>query len=92
MQDLKVSTLKKKFTMSFKSFFITGDQTPLHITTTVSACRDTLVILLMNPKLNPELKNNSDETAYQIAKRTGFSSSLFEMVRPALTVETGLID
>jgi hypothetical protein len=46
----------------------------------------------MNPKLNPDLTNNSNETAYQIAKRTGFTSTLFEMVRPALSVETGIID
>lgn len=69
-----------------------GDQTPLHIATTVSACRDSLVTLLMNPKLKPDLKNNSSETAAQIAKRTGLCFPLFEMVHPALSVETGLID
>lgn len=69
-----------------------GDQTPLHITTSVSACRNTLVTLFMNPKLEPDLKNNSDETAYQIAKRTGLMVPLFDMVHPALSVETGLID
>lgn len=69
-----------------------GDQTPLHITTSVSACRDTLVTLFMNPKLNPNLKNNSDETAVQIARRTGLTFPLFDMVHPALKVETGLID
>jgi ankyrin repeat protein len=69
-----------------------GDQTPLHITTSVSSCRDTLVTLFMNPKLNPEIKNNSNETAYQIAKRTGLTFPLFEMVHPALSVETGMID
>ena len=69
-----------------------GDQTPLHITTSVSACRDTLVTLFMNPKLDPNIKNNSDETAYQIAKRTGLTVPLFDMIHPALSVETGLID
>lgn len=69
-----------------------GDQTPLHITTTVSACRSTLVSLFMNPKLKPELRNNSDETAYQIAKRTGLTAPMFDMVHPALSVETGLLD
>jgi ankyrin repeat domain-containing protein 49 len=69
-----------------------GDQTPLHITTTVSACRDTLITLFMNPKLDANLKNNSDETAMQIAKRTGLTFPLFDMVHPALSVETGIID
>lgn len=69
-----------------------GDQTPLHITTSVSSCRDTLVTLFMDPKLKPDLKNNSDETALQIAKRTGLTFPLFDMVHPALSVETGLID
>lgn len=69
-----------------------GDQTPLHIATTVSACRDTLVTLFMDPKLKPDMRNNSDETAFQIAKRTGLTAPLFDMVHPALSVETGLID
>lgn len=69
-----------------------GDQTPLHITTSVSSCRDTLVTLFMNPKLQANLKNNSDETAFQIAKRTGLMLPLFDMIHPALSVETGLID
>lgn len=69
-----------------------GDQTPLHITTSVSACRDTLVTLFMNPKLKPNLKNNSDETAMQIAKRTGLTFPLFDMVHPALSAEMGVID
>lgn len=69
-----------------------GDQTPLHITTSVSACRDSLVTLFMNSKLKPDLRNNSDETAAQIAKRTGLTFPLFDMVHPALSVETGLID
>lgn len=69
-----------------------GDQTPLHITTSLSACRDTLVTLFMNPKLEPNLTNNSKETAREIAKRTGLTLPLFDMIHPALSVETGLID
>lgn len=69
-----------------------GDQTPLHVTTSVSACRDTLVTLFMNPNLKPNLRNNSDETAHQIAKRTGLTLPLFDMIHPALFVETGQID
>lgn len=69
-----------------------GDQTPLHITTSVSACRDTLISLFMNPKIDPNIKNNSNETAYQIAKRSGMSFPLFKMVNSALNVQTGIID
>lgn len=69
-----------------------GDQTPLHITATVSACRDTLVTLFFNPKINSGIRNNSDETAYQIAKRTGLTDPLFDMAHRALSVETGIID
>lgn len=91
MRDRKVE-LKSFSNCSLFTLIFIGGQTPLHITTTVSACRDTLVTLLMNRNLSPELKNNSNETAYQIAKRSGFSSSLFNMVHPALSVETGIID
>lgn len=69
-----------------------GDQTPLHIATSVSACRDTLVTLFMNPKVQPDLLNNSNEKAQQIAKRTGLTLPLFDMIHPALSVETGMID
>jgi ankyrin repeat protein len=69
-----------------------GDQTPLHITASVSNCRDTLMTLFMNPKIDPEMKNNSKETAFEIAKRTGLSFPIFEMANSALTVETGIID
>lgn len=69
-----------------------GDQTPLHITTTVSACRDTLVTLFFNSKLDSSIRNNSNETAHQIAKRTGLTDPLFEMVHSALNVDTGILD
>lgn len=69
-----------------------GDATPLHITATVSACRDTLVTLFFNPKVDARIRNNSDETAFQIAKRTGLTDPLFDMVHSALSVETGILD
>jgi hypothetical protein len=46
----------------------------------------------MNPKIDPEIQNNSNEKAYQIAKRTGMSYPLFDMVNTALFVNTGVID
>uniref|UniRef100_A0A182STF0 Uncharacterized protein n=1 Tax=Anopheles maculatus TaxID=74869 RepID=A0A182STF0_9DIPT len=69
-----------------------GDQTPLHIAVTVSSCRSTLMTLLMNARCDPERRNNSDETAEQIAKRSGSSFPMFAMAHSAFTVETGVID
>ncbi|XP_055592901.1 ankyrin repeat domain-containing protein 49 [Uranotaenia lowii] len=69
-----------------------GDQTPLHITSTVSNCRSTLVTLLMNDNIKPDMVNNSGETAATIAKRTGLSYPMFEMAHSSLSVETGIID
>uniref|UniRef100_A0A182J4C9 Uncharacterized protein n=1 Tax=Anopheles atroparvus TaxID=41427 RepID=A0A182J4C9_ANOAO len=69
-----------------------GDQTPLHIACTVSDCRSTLMTLLMNEECDPERRNNSNETAEQIAKRSGLSYTLFQMAHPAFRVETGMID
>lgn len=67
------------------------DQTPLHIASTVSNCRSTLVSLLSSPNIDAKLKNNSEEIAEQIALRTGPSYPLFQMSENALIVETGLI-
>lgn len=69
-----------------------GDQTPLHITATVSNCRSTLVTLLMDERIKPDLLNNSNESAADIAKRSGLSLPLFDMAHSALTVETGIVD
>ncbi|XP_053665182.1 ankyrin repeat domain-containing protein 49 [Anopheles marshallii] len=69
-----------------------GDQTPLHIAVTVSSCRSTLLTLLMNGRCDPEQRNNSDEKAEQIAKRSGDCFPMFAMAHSAFTVETGVID
>ena len=58
----------------------------------MSNCRDSLVTLFMDPNVDPSLKNNSQEIAYQIAKRSGLSDRVFEMVHSAYSIETGLID
>lgn len=46
----------------------------------------------MNPKIDPDIRNNSNEIAHQIAKRTGMSFPLFDMVDKALFINTGIID
>lgn len=69
-----------------------GNQTPLHIAATVSDCRETMVALLMDDRVKPELLNNSEETAFAIARRTGTTYPVFEMHKKGVYVETGLID
>lgn len=69
-----------------------GEQTPLHVTATVSNCRNTSTVLFMNENINPRALNNSEETAEDIARRTGLTYPIFEMGHPAYEVETGIID
>lgn len=69
-----------------------GDQTPLHLAAAVSNCRSTAVTLLLNRQVSAELKNNSKETASEIARRTGLTYPVFCMGRKAFTVNVGLID
>lgn len=69
-----------------------GSQTPLHIAATVSDCRDTMVALLSHEGVRTDLLNNSNETAFAIARRTGTTYPVFEMMKPGVQVKTGLID
>lgn len=72
--------------------FSEGNQTPLHVATTVSSCRDTLLELFMNDDLKPGLLNSAEETAGQIAKRTGPSYAFFDMVKSGLKPTIGMLD
>ncbi|KAM8715582.1 hypothetical protein ACLKA7_002604 [Drosophila subpalustris] len=69
-----------------------GQQTPLHITATVSNCRNTATVLLLDRNLKADKENNSEETAAVIARRTGISYVIFEMGHEAYGCYTGLID
>ncbi|XP_017843659.2 ankyrin repeat domain-containing protein 49 [Drosophila busckii] len=69
-----------------------GQQTPLHITATVSNCRNTATVLLMDRYIKPRKENNSEETAAVIARRTGMSYVIFEIGHEAYDCETGLLD
>lgn len=69
-----------------------GLQTPLHVAATVSNCRNTATVLLMHPDIDSDALNNSDETAADIAKRTGLTFPIFEMGHSAYRIETGIID
>lgn len=56
-----------------------GLLTPLHLAAGNRDSRDTLELLLMNRYIKPELKNNSQETASDIARRTSIYHYLFEI-------------
>lgn len=69
-----------------------GQQTPLHVTSTVSNCRNTATVLLLDRNIQPRKENNSEETAAVIARRTGMSYFVFEIANEAYDCETGLLD
>ncbi|KAG8225070.1 hypothetical protein J437_LFUL000049 [Ladona fulva] len=57
-----------------------GGLTALHLAAANSSARETLIVLLSNPWLDPSIMNNNDETASQVARRSGPNHSLFESV------------
>ncbi|KAK4873106.1 hypothetical protein RN001_015135 [Aquatica leii] len=61
-----------------------GGQTPLHIAASHGTSYDTVQLLLIQPYIRPDLKNNSNETAYDIAKRSSKYYNIFDMTMPAL--------
>lgn len=61
-----------------------GLLTPLHIAAGNKNSRETLELLLMNRYVKPDLKNNLDETALDIARRTDIYHYLFEIVEDCI--------
>ncbi|KAK5640114.1 hypothetical protein RI129_010925 [Pyrocoelia pectoralis] len=61
-----------------------GGQTPLHIAASHGASYDTVQLLLMQPYINAQIKNNRNETAYDIARRSSKYYHIFDMALPAL--------
>ncbi|XP_001604411.4 ankyrin repeat domain-containing protein 49 [Nasonia vitripennis] len=61
-----------------------GDQTPLHLVSASSHNYPCLQLLLLNPDMDPSVKNISGDTAYDIAKRTGMYYPIFEITEPCL--------
>lgn len=59
-------------------------QTPLHIAASHGASYESVQLLLMDPYIKPELLNNSNETAYDIARRSSKYYHIFDMANPAL--------
>ncbi|KAG5898407.1 hypothetical protein JTB14_030385 [Gonioctena quinquepunctata] len=64
-----------------------GNQTPLHIAASHGASYDTVQLLLMHPFIDPSIKNNSKETARDIARRRSRFYNIFEMVDPLIDVK-----
>ena len=61
-----------------------GKQTPLHLAATTPDHAKTLEMLLLDKRINPTLRNGANETAYEIAKRSGPHHQLFELVDPRI--------
>ncbi|NXE53400.1 ANR49 protein, partial [Casuarius casuarius] len=61
-----------------------GLLTPLHIAAGNKNSKQTLLLLLMNRYVKPDLKNNLDETALDIARRTDIYHYLFEIVEDCI--------
>lgn len=68
------------------------DQTPLHIAASVSKCRPMAMALLFHPDIDPDLLNNSNEKAAEIARRSGRALPIFQMGHSAFRNQIGLID
>lgn len=68
------------------------DQTPLHIAASVSNCREMAMTMMLNPNIQPHLINNSNETAADIARRSGLTFPIFEMAHSAFADNANRID
>ncbi|KAJ8981387.1 hypothetical protein NQ317_002581 [Molorchus minor] len=55
-------------------------QTPLHIAASHGVSHETVQLLLMHPYIDPTIKNNSGETAADIARRCSRYYNIFDMV------------
>lgn len=61
-----------------------GKQTPLHLAASNDRARDTLLLLLTHPSLDPTLLNSQGDRAVDIAQRCGNYSHLFVMVEESV--------
>ena len=61
-----------------------GKQTPLHWAAANDRARETLILLLNHPDLQPELINGQGDTALDVAKRCGKYAELFVMAEESV--------
>lgn len=64
----------------------TGGLTPLHLAAGNSYAKDTLELLLLDSNINPDIKNNSNEVAFDIARRSGKHYRIFEMTQSCFKI------
>eukprot|EP00794_Sanderia_malayensis_P018856 gene18855-20756_t len=64
-----------------------GGQTPLHLAATSEDNARLIEMLLVHPSINPKLKNNLNETALDIALRTGPHYKIFELVDESINIK-----
>ena len=64
-----------------------GGHTPLHLAATHSRDTALLEILLTDKKLKPSIKNCQNETALDLAKRSGKYEFMFELVEASVNVQ-----
>lgn len=63
------------------SYFVSGI-TPLHLAAGNNQSLETIQTLLLHPNIDQTIKNNSNETAYEIAVRSGKLAKFFEVTEP----------
>lgn len=63
-----------------------GGQTPLHLAATYSRDNSLLEMLLMEKRLDPNIVNCQNETALDLAKRSGRKAMLFELIEDSVNV------
>ena len=61
-----------------------GKQTPLHLASSNERARETLLLLLMNSDLQPDLINDQGDKAVDIARRCGNYGNLFVIVEESV--------
>ena len=61
-----------------------GKQTPLHLAACNNHAKNTLILLLSHPKVDPTLRNSSNDSALEVAERCGTYGYLFELVEESV--------
>ncbi len=61
-----------------------GGLTPLHLASSNATAYETLIVLLNHPLIKPNIVSSNCETAYEISRRCGPYSRIFEIAHEAL--------
>ena len=69
-----------------------GKQTPLHLASSNDRARETLLLLLTHPGLDPCLRNGQGDRAVDVAQRCGSYGYLFVMVEESVDYRKFLLD